>query len=228
VRVVERATLTDVGQLLQTHSVVSLLAHGPYHMLRKEDVRNFDGFQSILREARENRLLDLHPVVSRLVSLPEVRNARNPEMLLRALNPLLEKARQFFHAQHTSDEITRAHLWDAFPDAFAPPTIVELSDGFHALDEVVNAIPTQFQGTMHFLTCSALWFSESFRRAHPRIGDIPCPRGLADIVTNMRIYRSTIEQISLRPSPFSHALFLIHETLLVLLNEQASEGVANA
>ena len=141
---------------------------------------------------------------------------------------MLEKARQFFHTQHTSDEITRAHLWDAFTDAFAAPTIVELGDGFRTLDKVVNAIPTRFQGTIQLLTCSALWFSDSLRTAHPRIGDIICPRGLADIVTNMQIYCSTIEQISLRPSPFSHALFLIHETLLVISNEQSSEVVRDA
>jgi hypothetical protein len=234
VTVAEDARLADLGDLFAKFKVVSILAHGPFPLLELGDVLVPKLLLEAFAQTDAGSAAQKHPLIKWLVGFPDVRNARSLEMLVRALRRLLDRSRSYFHRQiheapagdlprafeldAPSGGLTRMLLQEAVPGALRSPPVLELRDGVHSFDALISKIPRDFSGTVEFVVCSALWFTEALRSARPHCTDILCPKQLAFIGTRCRFYSYTIRQLAFQPTRYSHAQWTIHYYLIGIMH----------
>jgi hypothetical protein len=234
VTVAEDARLADLGELFAKFKVVSILAHGPFPLLELDDVLAPQLLLNAFAPTDVGSAVQKHQLIKWLVGFPDVRNARSLEMLVRALRRLLDRSRSYFHRQideasagdlprafeldAPSGGLTRMLLQEAIPGALRSPPVLELRDGLHSFDAFISKIPCAFSGTIEFVVCSALWFTEPLRRARPHCADILCPKQLAFIGTRCRFYSYAIRQLAFQPTRYAHAQWTIHYYLIALMH----------
>jgi hypothetical protein len=218
VTAVENAPLSDVKRLFADLKVITFLAHGPFMLLRLDDRSRLDIVIQAVRQTAPGQ--KVHPVLELLRSDPGVRNAKSRNQMLRELNALIERTREFFHGVETESQnakagLTTLLLYEAFPDVFPCPQVIELRDGFHDFDAFCEIIPERYAGNLEFLVCSAVWFAGAIRRRRPRCGDILSPKKLVWARERIELYSTVIRLLRQMPMSYVNAYMLVHDAELV-------------
>jgi hypothetical protein len=213
VTVVEDARLSDLPQIFADFKVATLVAHSPFPGVTPADILDAEG---VLRAIRQQAPGDNgNAVIERLARDENVREASSADQLAKSLGMIIERTKRYYQATEPSGRKSRADLtsllvYEAFPGAFRPPSILELRDGIHDFEAFCQAVPEDFQGDMEFLACSGLWFSEPLRRRRPNCGDILCPYQTAFLGGRISTYRIPIKLISRHPMSYTNAMNLVH------------------
>jgi hypothetical protein len=213
VTVVENARLPDLPRIFEQFKVVTFVAHGPFHLVKPADILDPEGVICCIN--KYTPAPNSNQVIARLASDEDVREAATPAQLARALNKFIGRTRSYYQATETADSESRADLssllvYEAFPRAFRAPDILELRDGIHDFESFCSVMPDDFRGTIEFLVCSALWFSEPLRRRRPGCGDILSPKQPAFIGGRLTTYRIGIRLLANQPMRYTNAVMLVH------------------
>lgn len=233
VRVMWNATLPGVAELLKRFPVVSIVCHSPFPLLSRADVLNASEMMDQLVRRSDAETTQEHGVVRALRRHPDIRGATSENALIKVLNLRLDATKKFFHqevkqpaagevvdplAQFAHAEIaerpTMLSLYEAFPRAVKPPMVIELSDGMHDFEALVANIPERFAGTIEFLVCSGLWFTEALRRRRHSCSAILAGRQLAWFAERLTLYKHGIELLKAQPMAYADAVTAIHQEAL--------------
>ncbi len=224
VKVVTNATSRDLPEVFGKYSQVSILCHGPHPHLPARDVLHPGRLLSAFHEAKRGRIS--HPVVLGLIDRPEIARASSAAQLIKGINLLIKQTKSFFNAEteEPTAGITRMLLHEALPGIIRPPAILEFNKSYVNFEEFVACIPDNYSGSIDFVTCSALWFSEALRRRCPTLGDITCPRKPAEFVTRAKFYQYIVKLLACRPSSFAEASRAVHWKMLDIQKHHLEEA----
>jgi hypothetical protein len=213
VTVVDDARLPDLPRIFAAFKVVTFVAHGPFSLLRAADILDPDGVMRAIRQYAPGP--DGNRVIGWLASDEDMCEATTPAQLVRALNRFIGRTQSYYQARETNGPESRADLTsllvcEAFPGAFRSPGILELRDGIQDFESFCSVMPQDFRGTVEFLVCSALWFSEPLRRRRPNCGDILSPKEPAFIGGRVTTYRIVIRLLASQPMSYTNAVYLVN------------------
>jgi hypothetical protein len=213
VTVVEDAGLSDLPRTFGAFKVVTFIAHGPFPLVKAADILDQEGVVRASRQYAPGP--DGNRVIARLARQEDVREATTPAQLAKALNRIIGRTQSYYQATETSgiesrSDLTSLLVYEAFPGAFRPPAILELRDGIHDFESFCSIMPEGFRGTLEFLVCSALWFSEPLRRRRPNCGDILSPKQPAFLGGRVTKYRTVIRLLAAQPMRYTNAVCLVH------------------
>lgn len=230
VTVVTELQSNDLNRLFQDFKVVSIIAHGPFPLLRSEEILEPKKLLKLFGSATNSSDSNASPLIKRLLQFHDIRYAKSPVQLVRALNRQLEKSRRFYNCEFDGGQkadlfsvfeqaesfgaLTRLILYEELAGFFKPPPILELNDGMLDFENLITAVPLSFTGKIDFVACSAVWFTESLRKRRPSCGDILCPRQLADIEEKAILYQAIINQISHYPDNFTEVSLAVHRAAI--------------
>lgn len=242
VEVVRDATAATIADLTNRFGVVSIFGHAAFPYLRETDLLNpstvflaLTGQSPLSHAAPTQRWLierlraDLNSTLPRsekdlcgcFTNL--IKSSRDRYYKCEALRPPDPKATLPGEAKVPW---TAATMYEAFPDAIAPPVAVEMGDGLLDLNTLANLVGETFCGTLEFLACSAWWFAEFLRRERPACGDILGVTHQADAQIRMAMYRAVIQLLVDSPMPYTDAVTAIHTAALLRTDaERAADSV---
>lgn len=232
VMVVERAGRRDVSESLCRFPVVSVMAHSPYPPLSIDDVLQPDLFLAAFGLKKSGRKTEGNAIIEWLCKQPEIKRATNVPTLVGGLNQLIERGRKFFHDppegfddHHQASPqdfersnlpacVTRMHLYMALPTVFRAPNILELYDGAIDFASLAELIPKTYSGTIDFLNCSSLWFTEDLRKVRATPAAYLALKQLAFVDEWLKLYLFTIRYLDYEPMLFVQARLRVHRDLM--------------
>jgi hypothetical protein len=231
ITVVWDADLGVVRELIGRFHVVTVLGHSPFRLLALADILHPDRVLAALTGGGTSSCPE-HRVAEVLRRLPPVRSARDELELLRALNPLIQQSKDQYRykpgrkeklADMTSRSVggfTGLSLYEAFPLNVKPPLVLELADGMHDFEELVQAVPEDHRGVLELLTCSGMWFAAALRRRRPASEAYLGGHQRARFLERITLYKSVIELLAERPMPYRDAVRQVHSAAVQWARER--------
>jgi hypothetical protein len=107
------------------------------------------------------------------------------------------------------ERLTRTELEQAFPGLIAFGRSVEFSDGMRSVQEVVNAIPEDFNGTLDLTTCNSVILGKAIKASHPNCL-VAMNRYPTALHVRLPLYKLVIEDLARHPVSFADALMRFH------------------
>jgi hypothetical protein len=220
VRVVTNARPEDLANLLPAYRVLTLFAHSRDARFLESDIVDL---QLILGELEMP-----DSMLSKLISefrrgCPSVRAPELGAPIYEAvdfLNRLLEPTdtnQPRREGTRRLGEITRRQsqwrerrlkLELALPGAFRRGASIEFSDGFRRLDDILQSLPPEYEGTLDLTCCNSTIFAEDIRRKYRKClvlsNELP-----TSLEFRLAIYRQVIRRLSREPQSYEEAVYLI-------------------
>jgi hypothetical protein len=216
--VVPSVTRRTLGTLFQLCSVVTIVAHWRFAPIVEGDIIDADAIGQKLR-APENALQSnvAKRVAGLLDQAPVGREApaSYPAWIAGLLNAMVKSTENAYESTHAGRrpiltatgpnvevEMTRSVLEIAFPRELRPAGVVELTDGFASIPELINAIPPDYDGVIDLSVCHSTLIAEPIKRARPRCLVISNRRPAA-LAARLIRYRYVLRQLALQPERFT-------------------------
>jgi hypothetical protein len=226
------ARIADLTDLLSAFPVVTLIAHWRFARFAPDDIVDVAGFLDALgrAEGRVPRALRREVTALRPDLGADERSGNGSEVsreeLATILNQVVAKTHALYSRReaggetapapddertgHPLDRLTRVAVERAFPCHLAPARAVEFADGLRTVPEVVDAVPTDFDGVLDLTVCNSVILGEAIKRERPRCL-VPVNRYPAGLAARMTLYSLAVSELARRPAPYIDVLARIHK-----------------
>lgn len=232
VTVCRRARLPDLTRLLSEFPVVTLLAHWRFVTLTAHDVLNAPRLLQLLRSPENNiqqLARDAFEVYdTELLQTDSNAQADNSELCRRVAQVIgtisaeAEKlyweapANQEFDPEQMEDRVkgrlTRSEFEYAFPGCLAPAPSIEFGDCLRTVDELIEAIPDDFDGLLDFTMCNSVIPAAQVRSKRSNCV-VAANRHPAELRARLYLYGLQVSLLAKQSMPFMDVVKEVHTNL---------------
>jgi hypothetical protein len=225
VGVVVGATLADFRRLLTTHQTITLFGHFRGWDVRPEEITDTSALVDAFRTAPDSAWRRLRAEMEKLTpSAMGGLGAGDPSLMAATLSEVMESQPLFDEAPACAERMryptaywpwkNRQALAAVLP-SLAKPRVYEFRNGLVRLDEIIDAIPDSFAGTIDFIVCNSIFIAEAAQQ-RPRCRII-ASYGVQNLGRRALIYEAilkTMQQQDLKyldAAEQLHAAWIEHE-----------------
>lgn len=162
------ATAIMLRELLEDFPVVCLVAHSVFMPIDPADLIDPE---AVLRIVLAGESLVARHLRARLDGKATISDLGGASGLAMFLQSALESTRHWFASTARRDDrdpsepvVNRVMLEDCFAPAMRRGRVLELRDRMHTMDDLVAAIPMNFQGVLELCVCNSVALGESIKR----------------------------------------------------------------
>jgi hypothetical protein len=176
VTIVRDATLDDFRCLTRQFSVVTLVSHWRFRVLRPEEICDLECLRRALLRP-PSRLAGAFRDALERIDASLVRGSAGREDLATALNQVLHEGHRDYAAKTRASvlkvtipalRLTRPTLERAFAGAIAAGRAVEFADGMKTIPDVVSALAPDYAGFLDMTVCNSAIIGEEIKAERPR------------------------------------------------------------
>lgn len=171
VGIVVGATVADFRRLLATHQTITLFGHFCGWDVRPEELADTSVLVDALQTAPDAAWRRLRAAMEKFTpAVAASLRAGDPSLVAAALSEVMKSQPLFDDAPACTERVRYpAAYWPwknrqalaAVLPSLANPRVYEFRDGLMRIDEIIDAIPEKFAGTIDFVVCNSIFLAEA-------------------------------------------------------------------
>jgi hypothetical protein len=229
VHVVRAADLRQLSDLLVRFKVVTLVTHWRFMKLLPEDILGVHQLWESLSTPTGRVQSAVAQAVSKedptLLEATQAPYVESDDFRLRLANALTSVVVASHCAYKTSNKntgaetvsapngtlerLTRVELEQSFAGLIAPGKSVEFSDCMRGVSEIVDCVPTTFDGLLDLTSCNSVILGKAIKASRPNCV-VAMNRYETSLHVRMPLYKLVIEDLARNPALYADTLARFH------------------